>query len=159
VSDQPQTHRPVGWWLKEANSRLDAAFDAALTGRAVDRRGWQVLATLAQSTTPGRQVLDALASFDDRAAVEAVLHDLGARGWVKESGGMLRLTTDGERAHATLSPLVADIRQQVSAALPDQDYAELLRLARLVAAFPNPSRRSPSKGKNGPPSTGSADTR
>ena len=102
MSDQAQTHRPVGWWLKEANSRLDAAFDAALTGRAVDRRGWQVLATLAQSATPRRQLLDALASFDERAAVEAVLHDLGGRGWVEESGGMLRLTTDGEREHTIL---------------------------------------------------------
>ena len=38
--------RPVGWWLKEADARLDAAFDRTLAGRDVDRRGWQVLATL-----------------------------------------------------------------------------------------------------------------
>lgn len=31
--------RPIGWWLKEADARLDAAFDRALEGRGVDRRG------------------------------------------------------------------------------------------------------------------------
>ena len=128
--------RPVGWWLKEADARLDAAFDRSLAGRAVDRRGWQVLATLARRSTPREEVVASLAAFDSPAAVEVVVQNQCSLGWIEEDGGLLRLTADGEREHADLAPLIEGVRGRVAAVLPPADYNTLVRLLeRLVAAL------------------------
>lgn len=39
--EQVVLRRPIGWWLKEADARLEAAFDNALAGQDVDPRGWR----------------------------------------------------------------------------------------------------------------------
>jgi len=49
MSDEEILRRPIGWWLKEAGARLDAALDDVLARHDVGRRDWQVLATLARS--------------------------------------------------------------------------------------------------------------
>lgn len=137
VNDEQILRRPIGWWLKEADSRLDAAFDSALSTHGVDRRAWQVLATLSRSATARTAVI---AAFDEPAVVEAVIDDLHRRGWVEDSDGLLTLTSEGTREHGVLAPLVDDVRRQVVAALPENEYITLVRLlARLVAAFPEPS--------------------
>lgn len=141
MRDEEILQRPVGWWVKEADARLDAAFDVALAGRGMDRRGWQVLATLHRCPTPAARVVAALSSFDHPAAVYAAIDDLHQRGWVEDADGALRLTDEGAREHDVLAPLVQDVRRQVAAALPQDDYATLVRLlARLVDALPGPTR-------------------
>ena len=133
MTDDPALARPLGWWLKEADARLDAAFDRALQGEGTDRRGWQVLASLARTESSADGLAASLASFDPPAAVHVVVEALEAKGWVEEAGGLLRLTPEGARRHAALAPLVEGVRQQVSAALPREDYVLLVRLlARLV---------------------------
>lgn len=141
VRDEEVLRRPIGWWLKEADARLDAAFDSSLSTRAVDRRGWQVLATLALASTPRADVVASLASFDEPAVVEGVVDELQRRGWVDESSGALRLTPAGAHEQAALAPLVETARRQVAAALPEDDYLMLIGLlGRLVAGLPEPSR-------------------
>ncbi len=128
--------RPVGWWLKEADAALDAAFDAALAGEGVDRRVWQVLASLARGPQPAAELVASLASFDAPASLAAVVDDARSRGWVEESGGALRLTAAGVDRHRTLAPLVGAVRGRVSAALPPDDLRRLVALLeRLVAGL------------------------
>lgn len=128
--------RPIGWWLKEADSRLDAAFDSRLQGRNVDRRGWQVLASLARRPTSRSDLVNSLTAFDAPETIEGVVDDLMSRAWVEESGGLLRLTSDGEREQAALQSLVDDVRRQVAAALAEDDYVTLIRLLeRLIATL------------------------
>ncbi|PZS20770.1 MAG: MarR family transcriptional regulator [Pseudonocardiales bacterium] len=127
--------RPIGWWLKQADAHLDAAFDRSLEGRPVDRRGWQVLASLAKCPTSRSELVASLAIFDSPSAVDAVVRDLRSRGWVEESAGVLRLTSNGELEHAALAPLVAGVRARVAEALPQDDYVTLVQLLqRLVEA-------------------------
>lgn len=134
--DESALTRPIGWWLKEADARLDAAFDRNLRSRGVDRRRWQVLASLAREPTTRTDLAASLAAFDSPETVDAVVEDLIVRGWVEETAGLLRLTSGGEREQAPLVPLVEDVRQRVSAALPDDDYLALVRLLeRLVTAL------------------------
>jgi DNA-binding MarR family transcriptional regulator len=141
VSEEQSLVRPIGWWLKEADARLSAAFDSALHAHGIDRRGWQVLATLAKSPSRPTGLVAALASFDEPATVEHVLDQLRRRGWVEESDGALRLTLEGIQEQETLAPLVDTVRQQVAAALPEDEYRLLIRLlARLVAGLPDRSR-------------------
>lgn len=128
--------RPIGWWLKQADLRLDAAFDHSLSARNVDRRGWQVLAALARGPASREGLVASLAAFDPPAAVEAVIGNLHSLGWIEDSAGLLQLTADGEREHSELAPLVDGVRGHVAAALPQEDYITLIGLLeRLVAAL------------------------
>lgn len=137
MADEQALTRPIGWWLKEADARLDAAFERSLAGRGVDRRGWQVLASLVRRPTRRSELVSSLAPFDSPDEVEGVVAGLTARGWVEESAGLLRLTDDGEREQAALALLVEKVRQQVSAVLSQDEYATLVGLLkRLVAGLP-----------------------
>lgn len=138
VSDQRASTRPIGWWLKEADSRLDAAFDSALGGTEVDRRGWQVLASLSRGSMRRAELVTALASFDPPAVVEEVVARLSSRGWIEESADVVLLTQAGAEQHERLAPRVHSVRQQVAAALPRDEYVALIGLlSRLVTALPS----------------------
>ena len=136
MSEQALT-RPIGWWLKEADARLDAAFDVALGSMDVDRRGWQVLASLSRAPTPRGMLVNALSSFDPPAVVDRVIEELSSRGWIEETADSLRLTPAGSSQHAGLTPLVDGVRGRVTAALSEEEYVVLVGLlSRLVAALP-----------------------
>ncbi|MBJ2121529.1 hypothetical protein I6N91_11125 [Arthrobacter sp. MSA 4-2] len=123
-----QQDRPIGWWLKEADRRLDGAFDRALEGHGSDRRTWQVLASLARRPESPARLVDLLSPFDPPAVISGVIADLTERGLVEEAAGLLRLTEAGRHVHKALSGPVADVRRQVSESLPGGDYSTLLRL-------------------------------
>lgn len=135
--------RPLGWWLKQADVRLDAAFDRVLQGRDVDRRMWQVLASLARQPTDRSALTRSLAPFDEAQVVDSVLGDLAGRGWIAESDGVLALTPEGRREQAALAPLAGEIRRQVAEALPGEDHATLVQLlSQLVAALETRGREA-----------------
>lgn len=136
MSGEKAVGRPIGWWLKEADARLNAAFDRALHGSSIDRRGWQVLNTLAGRPTSREELFGSLASFDPPTVVRDVVSHLQAQLMVEEAAGLLQLTPDGARQQAELAPLVDTVRQQISAALPREDYVTLVRLlARLTESL------------------------
>ena len=130
--------RPIGWWLKEADARLEAAFDVRLRAYGVtSRRGWQVLASAARAPVRRADLVADLSSFDSAATVEQVVDELADEGWLTDDDGTLRLTPEGADLHATLAAGIAEIRGWVAEALPGEDYQTLVDLLRrLVEAFP-----------------------
>ena len=130
--------RPIGWWLKEADARLEAAFDLRLRAYGVtSRRGWQVLASASRAPVRRADLVADLSSFDTAATVEQVVDELAAEGWLTDDDGTLRLTPEGEDLHTTLAAGIAEIRGWVAEALPGEDYRTLVDLLRrLVDAFP-----------------------
>lgn len=128
---------PIGWWLKEADTRLNAAFDSALCGTGVDRRGWQVLTSLSRAPIRRSDLDSTLASFAPPAEIEEIIDRMRSRGWVEESAHGAWLTSPGAAKQEALTPLVDGVRQQVAAALPAPEYTALVGLlSRLVEAFP-----------------------
>jgi hypothetical protein len=131
--------RPIGWWLKEADARLDAAFARELAEFGVDRRAWQVLASLADGARTRDELAAALAAFDASDAVDRVVDQLTRDGWVAESDAGLRLTSEGVARRRELAARVGTIRDRVRDALPGDDYVTLVRLLqRLVERFEPP---------------------
>ena len=142
MADEEALARPIGWWLKEADARLDAAFDRAVHDAGIDRRGWQVLSVVAVRPTARTTILAALSAFDSPEAVGSAVQELMTQGLVEDDSGMLRLTLDGARRHAELSPLVDAVRQKVRDALPQDDYTALVALLARLAEALEPVRRA-----------------
>lgn len=134
MDEQQALTRPIGWWLKEADARIDEAFDRALLQTGLDRRRWQVLASLSRGPASQRDLTAALRRFDDDAAIDAVVRDLVDGGLVTlTDGDQLKLTTQGRETQRHAAELVETVRQRVSAALDEDAYTRLvLLLAQLV---------------------------
>lgn len=134
--DESALARPVGWWLKKADSRLDAVFDDALQNTGVDRRGWQVLDSVVRGPVSRRELVVSLAAFDAPETLHRKIADLVGRGWLEEVADSLRVTSSGARQHAAVAPLIDGVRERVRSALPRDDYVTLVRLlARLTQAL------------------------
>jgi hypothetical protein len=130
--------RPIGWWLKEADARLEHAFDVRLRAHGVtSRRGWQLLASVARAPVGRVELVSELATFDPAETIEQLIGELEKEGWLTEEAGLLRLTSSGEELHTALRAQAVVIRNWVADALPGDDYATLVDLLRrLVEAFP-----------------------
>ena len=130
--------RPIGWWLKEADARLEHAFDVRLRAHGVtSRRGWQVLASVARAPVVRTDLVAELGNFQPAETIEQLITELSEEGWLTEEAGRLRLTPSGEELHTALRAQAVVIRNWVTDALPGDDYQTLVELLRrLVAAFP-----------------------
>ncbi len=90
MSDEQPLSRPIGWWLKQADLVLDAAFDDVLEAEEIDRRGWQVLATLSTGPQRREHVVAALTPFDPPVVVDDVIERLRGREWVEDRSTLLQ---------------------------------------------------------------------
>ncbi|MGI8880804.1 MAG: hypothetical protein ACR2KJ_09940 [Jatrophihabitans sp.] len=43
VSEHSAERRPIGWWLKTADARIEQVFDDVFESQSITRREWQVL--------------------------------------------------------------------------------------------------------------------
>lgn len=130
--------RPLGWWLKEADARIDGTFERALRRHGLDRRGWQVLNTVARGPSTRHGIAAALSRFGDDAEIAAVVADLLDGDLVgRGADDLLELTDRGVRAHRSAAQQVEGIRARVGDALGDDGHEQLIALlTRLVGAFP-----------------------
>ncbi|WP_432978794.1 hypothetical protein [Dactylosporangium sp. CA-233914] len=114
--------RPIGYWLRELDRRLEATFAAALAGHDVTRRDWQVLNGLGPD--------DPFWGPGERSYAEVVA-TLAARGWLRPDGSV---TADGEAARASIAASVAVIRRRSTAGVGDDAYLTTVRtLAAMVS--------------------------
>ena len=131
--------RPMGYWIKEIDRRIEAAFGRLLADEMLTRRHWQVLTTLAREEEVTRPALDAaLAPF--APTVRPELDDLIGRGWVTgRPAGAVALTAPGRVVHDRVAERVHSFRARVTEGLTDQDHRTLLALLERVAGNLTPA--------------------
>ncbi|GAA2630611.1 MarR family winged helix-turn-helix transcriptional regulator [Dactylosporangium fulvum] len=113
--------KPIGYWLKELDGRIEAAFAAVFAAEGLQRRHWQVLNGLGPA--------DPFFGPGERPYAE-VAGDLVARGWMTPDG----LTEAGTAARDRIAAEVARLRQRVGAGVPDEDYLTTVRTLERMAA-------------------------
>jgi hypothetical protein len=131
--------RPVGWWLKEADHRLEGAFDRCLQEVGLpSRRAWQVLASVARGPADQAELAAELSSFDSVEDLQLLLRQMQDQDWLLEREGVVELTPAGTEMHQAAAGAVDQIRTQFAEALPGEDYRILIGLlGSLVDAFPS----------------------
>jgi hypothetical protein len=140
VTEQSAERRPIGWWLKTADARIEQAFEDVFKGQSISRREWQVLEPVSRGSVLEYEVLQNLEAF---AGAQDAVDELRRRGLLADGAdGVLTLTDVGQVAHGRAAAGVATVRSAVSAALPGENYATLLQLlADLVDGLDRTSRR------------------
>ena len=130
--------RPMGFWIKEIDRRIEADFDRLLADEELTRRHWQILTTLARGATPRADLDVALAPFAE--TVRPQLDELIRRGWAAEPDvEVVRLTAAGRAAHHRVAGRVRAFRAHVTDGLPEQDYVTLVTLLERVAGNLTPA--------------------
>lgn len=142
MTEQSAERRPIGWWLKTADARIEQTFEDAFEGQPITRREWQVLEPVSGSPLPESELLHRLQAF---AGAQDSVNELRHRGLLaKGADGILTLTDAGQVTHRRAAAGVATVRRSVKAALPGDNYATLLRLlADLVEGLDPTSKSSP----------------
>jgi len=90
VTEQSAERRPIGWWLKTADARIEQAFEDVFKGQSISRREWQVLEPVSRGSVLEYELLQKLEAFAD--AQDAV-DELRRRGLLADGAdGVLTLT-------------------------------------------------------------------
>lgn len=129
------SEQPVGYWLKAADHALTASIDAAQRELGVTRLGWQVLNTIQRATNAtADEIAATLHMFTARTTLDVLLAALRARGWIQDDAGPVRLTDEGQRAHARILERQQEIRRRATAGISQADYDTTLRVLQCLVA-------------------------
>ncbi|MGI5236638.1 hypothetical protein [Dactylosporangium sp. CA-139066] len=114
--------RPIGYWLRELDRRLESTFATVLAARGVERREWQVLNGLG----PDSPFWGA-----GERPYASVVSALAARGWAGADGAV---TVAGEAARAEILAEVEQIRARAMVGVSDEDYRTTVRTLAAMSA-------------------------
>src|SRR4051812_1264966 len=118
--------KPIGYWLKELDRRIEETLDRALGDEGVTRRDWQVLNALGPAPAARGEVIEQLRPFwgVDRDEPDAVLQALVARGWaLRDASDRFALSPEGDAARSTLLERVKQLRVAIAEGVTPEQYA------------------------------------
>jgi len=122
----PTSPRPIGYWLRVIDRRLDDRMRELFAAEGLTRRDWRRLNLIGGSVADPR-MSERLASRPERVA------PLIERGWVTGGPDAWTLTEAGETARATLLERVSALRGEVAGAVGPEDFATTLASLEAIA--------------------------
>jgi hypothetical protein len=122
----PTSPRPLGFWLRVIDRRLDVAMRELFAADGLTRRDWRRL-NLVAGTVSDPRLSAKLAARPER------VQPLVERGWVDGEPGAWRLTEAGEAARASLHEQVSSLRAKVAGAVSPEDFATTLASLEAIA--------------------------
>ncbi|MEV4234939.1 hypothetical protein AB0J47_07155 [Nocardia sp. NPDC049737] len=126
--------RPIGYWLKELDRRIDARFADDLAASGLTRRHWQILNSLAEGPRSATDVRDGLAPFwNDPSEWGVQLAQLVDRGDITDDSGTLALTEPGRISHHQAYALIGKRRRAMLDGITDDQYVATVRLLEKMA--------------------------
>jgi DNA-binding MarR family transcriptional regulator len=126
--------RPIGFWLKLVDSKIDEQFASTLEEHGVTRRQWQLLNVLSRESASVEALDAAVAPFfvDDESSTEH-LAELVDSGWLTLDATTYTLTERGRGAFERLSEVVATQRTLMTEGLTPQQYEDTIAVLERMA--------------------------
>jgi hypothetical protein len=127
---------PVGYWLRYVDELLTEHSNAALAERGFTRLRWQLLNSVAEVGTLGREQLHStLVPFATPDELDALAACLTEAGWVlvSEADGGLTITDAGRKERERLLQLQQVVRNRAFAGVGAEEYAALINVLKRVA--------------------------
>ena len=136
----PTDRRPLGYWLRAIEGPLRHTMREAFASFGVTRREWRTLTTLHAAPSTAAEIEAALPARREHGhglhghrTLEQLLETFVNRGWATLDRGSYALTAEGERIHDAVLANVQKVRAQVTAGIPDADYATTMSTLEKVA--------------------------
>ncbi len=153
----PTDRRPLGFWLRAIDRPLRESMRGAFATFGVTRREWRTLTTLHAGPASAAEVEAALPArrghrpagpargirpdrphrehreHREHRTVEQLHDGFVTRGWAALDRGSYALTAEGERIHDALLANVQKVRMDVTAGIPDADYATTMATLERIA--------------------------
>jgi hypothetical protein len=129
--------KPIGYWLKELDTRIEMTLDRTLADEGVTRRDWQVLNALETAPAARDVVVDALRPFWGEGATDPddVLEALVARGWaLRDADRRYALSPEGDATRSTLLERVKELRMAIADGVTPDDYQTTIDTLERMAA-------------------------
>lgn len=129
--------KPIGYWLKELDTRIEATLDRTLSGEGVTRRDWQVLNALDTTPAPRDAVVGALRPFWGEGAADPddVLETLVDRGWaLRDADRRYALSPEGDAMRSALLERVKELRMAIADGVTPEDYQTTITTLERMAA-------------------------
>jgi DNA-binding MarR family transcriptional regulator len=132
----PESARPIGYWLKRLDRLINAQFERQLGEAGLSRRQWQLLNLLEDSPRSGPELQAELEPFLHGAPDELseALSGLVTRGWADSRDNIVSLTETGQAQFGLVTAMVAELRQALTDGISPEAYqATIDVLARMAA--------------------------
>jgi hypothetical protein len=147
----PTDRRPLGYWLRAIQGPLRDNMRGAFATSGVTRREWRTLTTLHAGPASAAEVEAALPPkrarrplgpehhihqdrpHRDHRTIEQLLDGFVSRGWAGLDRGSYALSAEGERVHEAVLADVQSVRANVTAGIPDADYATTMATLERIA--------------------------
>lgn len=149
----PTDRRPLGYWLRAIEGPLRENMRSVFSTFGVTRREWRTLTTLHDAPATVADIQAALPpqrhehGRPGSRTLEQVLDGFLARGWATLDDGSYTLTAEGERIHDAVLANVQKVRSQVSAGIPDVDYATTMTTLEKIAVNVGWDPERPARGR------------
>ena len=134
MTDQ-STQKPIGYWLKRADSLLTQRIDEAQRANGLSRLEWQALNVVRAGPATAETVTDTLRPFADPELVTVTLAGLVGRHVVRSPDGRaFELTPEGQALFTRAAETQGEIRRRAMDGIGEAEYAAMLAvLQRFVA--------------------------
>ena len=132
-------HKPIGYWLKHADSVITEHIDRMLSENGFTRSRWQVLNIVYQAGTITRSgVLETMQTFIDARQLEEIIEEFVEQGWLvkhgDQEGAQLTLTEAGKAQRETLFEVQSEVRRRTMLGITEREYATVIDvLERMVS--------------------------
>lgn len=122
----PTDPRPLGYWLRVIDRRLDDEMRELFEAEGLTRRDWRRL-NLIGGAVADERMTERLAAHPEKVA------PLVERGWVEGEPGAWRLTEAGVAARDALQERVSSLRSRVAGAVSPEEFATTVASLEAIA--------------------------
>ncbi|SJZ86201.1 DNA-binding transcriptional regulator, MarR family [Chitinophaga eiseniae] len=129
-----QSFKPIGWYLKEADSLITAAFNNAFESFGLTRFHWQLLRNIADNgEIYTKDYYPQVARFITPETFQAIVSSLTDRDWISVHNDTCRFTASGADVFVEIEERQKLIREKMLEGTGPEDYAHtLLFLDRVI---------------------------
>jgi len=131
--------RPIGYWLKRADTLLTEQIDKAQAANGVSRFDWQVLNMLNEMGSASKErIFESMLAFVDAPGVDEIVTRLVGRGWAeqgeisKHGTVEFQLTKEGRRRHGIILATQKEVRGRAMQGISEEEYTTVIRVLKRI---------------------------
>ena len=139
MSQVAKPERPIGYWLKRADTLLTAQIAKAQVANGVSRFEWQVLNILNETGTASKEgIFETMLAFVDAPGIDEIVTRLVGRGWAEQTETSrpgtveFQLTEEGRRRHGVILATQKEVRQRAMQGISEEEYATVVQVLKRI---------------------------